>query len=97
MIAQHDTHYDQDKDTDLDDVDVVDDCGYRVGDIVTVTHLDTSTQLDVVQYGTVVDVADDPDSGPAVRVAWFPEVTDPIPLNHELHERVDAPRVQLVG
>lgn len=63
-----------------------------VGDVVTVRWLDTATGADVVHYGTVVDVLHQ-DSGPAVRVGLFGQVSAPLPLDHELHGRIDAPRV----
>jgi hypothetical protein len=63
-----------------------------VGDVVKVVWFDTGLQADVVRYGTVVDVDET-----GARVAYFAEVTDPIPLDPDVHERVDAPRVEVIG
>lgn len=101
--------YDQDQEDELvdeatdedhselhDDVDQVDETRVRRGDVVSVSWLDTATLEDSVRYGTVVDVVDDETSGPAVRVGWFTDVSDPLPLDHTIHGRDDAPRVEVL-
>lgn len=68
------------------------------GDLVVVRHQDLTSGIgaDVERYGVVVECVDLEGSGPAVRVAWLDEPTAPIPLDHTVHNRDDAPRVELV-
>lgn len=61
------------------------------GRLVKVTHQNTATQTDVVRYGTVIEEGDE-----GVVVGLFPDVIGPLPLDHEIHERVDAPRVEFL-
>lgn len=81
---------DAELDDDVAEVDLVDEVA--AGDVVKVTWWDTANQADVVRYGTVVDV---PDEGAVV--AYFAEVTHPIPLDPTVHERDDAPRLEVVA
>jgi hypothetical protein len=81
---------DEDLVEDQGDVDDVgDDPRAQVGAVVDVVHLDAAGER-VVRPGQVVDVVDD-----AVVVAYFGEVSHPIPLDHTVHGRDDAVRVEL--
>jgi hypothetical protein len=86
---------DQDLDDELD-VDpgpqTDEDPAATLGQLVKVTHFDTANMVDIVQYGTVVDVLDE-----GVVVGLFPQVVGPLPLDHTCHERIDAPRVEILA
>jgi hypothetical protein len=60
-----------------------------VGALVDVVYLDAAGGR-VVRLAQVVDVVDD-----AVVVTYLNEVSDPIPLDHTVHGRDDAVRVEL--
>jgi hypothetical protein len=86
----------------VDDVDFSDDfdveaeaAGIHLGDVVKVSHRDPYSGRgdEVERFGQVVDV----DVDGAVRVAYFVEVSDPIPLDPTVHGRDDAPRVEIVS
>lgn len=85
-------------------VDVVQDDDFELvdvgpGDWVTVIHRDPheGAPVDVEQVGQVVRVVE-VGSGPAAVVAWVAGgLSDPIPLDHRVHGRVDGPRVETVG
>lgn len=78
-----------DHDDELEAADAAE--GTLVGRLVKVTHFDTANMVDVVRFGTVVE---HPAEG--VVVGLFPNVIGPLPLDPDCHERVDAPRVEVV-
>jgi hypothetical protein len=67
------------------------------GDLVVVRWQDLANPgREVARYGAVVAVLDQEGTGPAVRVGWFSETSDPLPLDHTVHDRDDAPRVEVL-